>query len=288
MPGTYEIRYIVNQDREIIAARTIEVTDVVATLVAPQNAIAGESVEVTWTGPDYQGDFIAIAEPDDARGYINYTYTRDGETLDLVMPTEPGTYEIRYIVNQDREIIAAQTITVAPVTATLSAPSEAVIGEQLTVTWTGPDYQNDFIVIAEPDDERGYETYSYTRDGSPLEVLVPSEPGTYELRYVLNQDRVAVAAQTLTVSDLPPVTFDMPPTLTAGSEIQLRHSGPNYMNDFVAFGIPGEDRDYETFARTDDENVLRIRVPEAPGTYEFRYYMGQDRRILGRLQVTVE
>ena len=288
-PGTYEIRYILNQDRQILVTREIEVTDVAASITAPATAIAGDTLDITWTGPDYQNDFLSVARPDDERGYETYSYTREGTPLELQMPSEPGDYEIRYVLNQDRETIAAQPITIEPVTATLSAAPEAVVGQQLDVTWSGPDYDNDFVVIAEPDDERGYETYSYTRDGSPLEITVPSEPGTYELRYVLNQDRVTIAAQPLVVADLPPVQFDVPPSIAAGSEIQIRHSGPNYNNDFIAFSRPDDDRGYETFGRVSDDNgVVRIRAPETPGTYELRYVMAQDRRIIGRLSVTVE
>ena len=286
-PGSYEIRYVLSQDRQTLVSRPIEVTEVGASLTAPDGALAGATVEVTWTGPDYPNDFISVARVDDDRGYVNYTYTRDGSPLDLVMPTEPGTYEIRYVLSQGRTSIAAREITVDPVAASLSAPGDAVVGQDLEVGWTGPDYANDFIVIAEPDDERGYETYSYTREGSPLSVLVPSEPGTYELRYVLNQDRTTIAAQPLIVADLPSVIFDAPPVVAAGTEFQLRHDGPQYRNDFIAFGTPGDDN-YSTYTRADRDGPLTIRAPDTPGTYELRYYMAQDRRIIGRVPITVE
>ena len=67
-PGTYEIRYVMQLDREVIATRLIEVTEIGATLMAPETAIAGSEIEVSWEGPDYQNDFIAISEVDDDRG----------------------------------------------------------------------------------------------------------------------------------------------------------------------------------------------------------------------------
>ena len=124
---------------------------------------------------------VFAAEPDvrnpiamtwDSRGRMwvaeNYTYTREGTPLDLVMPTEPGTYEIRYIMNQDRTILATRTIEISAVAASLTAPDTASVGETIEVAWDGPDYQNDFISVARTDDERGYENYTYTREGSPL------------------------------------------------------------------------------------------------------------------------
>jgi Ca-activated chloride channel family protein len=76
-PGTYELRYVANQDRTVLASRVIEVVAVTASLMAPETAVAGSTIEVAWEGPDYANDFIAIARPDD-NGYENYTYTREG------------------------------------------------------------------------------------------------------------------------------------------------------------------------------------------------------------------
>ncbi len=284
-PGDYEIRYVVNQDREIIARTVITVGAVSAGIDAPQTAVAGETIQVGWTGPDYHNDFIAISRIDDERGYENYSYTRDGTPLDLEIPTEPGSYEIRYIVNQDREIIARTVIEVTPVSAGLNAPGTAVVGETINVTWTGPDYHNDFIAISRTDDARGYENYTYTRDGSPSDVLIPSEPGSYEIRYIVNQDRTIIARVALTVMDLS-VTLDAPATGVAGSTIQVRHNGPDYRNDFIGIGVPGNDRQ-ETYGRTSNGNPVSVDLPDEPGQYEVRYYMNQDRRIIGRVPITV-
>ncbi|MGY1425252.1 hypothetical protein [Lysobacter sp. A289] len=112
-PGTYEVRYILNQSRNILARQTIEVTAVEATLEIPATAPAGSTITVNWTGPDYTDDYIAIAEPDaDSREELNYTRTRSGNPLKLKLPDAPGTYEVRYILNQSRNILARQTIKV--------------------------------------------------------------------------------------------------------------------------------------------------------------------------------
>ena len=135
-PGEYEIRYFLNQDRRVIARHAITVTEVEATLTAPDTAAAGSTVQVQWTGPDYQNDFIGIGPLDDPDGYENYRYTRDGSPAALVMPTEPGEYEIRYFVNQDRTVIARHTITVTEIGATLEAPAMAEAGSTVQVHWT--------------------------------------------------------------------------------------------------------------------------------------------------------
>jgi Ca-activated chloride channel family protein len=107
---------------------------------------------------------LHLHRPPDDSGYENYTYTREGAALDLLMPTEPGTYELRYVANQDRTVLASRVIEVVAVTASLMAPETAVAGSTIEVAWEGPDYDNDFIAIARPDDS-GYENYTYTREG---------------------------------------------------------------------------------------------------------------------------
>ena len=286
-PGAYEIRYYVNQDRSIIARRPITVTAVGASLDAPATAPAGSTVQITWNGPDYRNDFIGVSPIDDPAGYENYAYTRDGSPVSVEMPTVPGRYELRYYVNQDRSIIARREIEVTEIFVTLQAPPQALVGETVQVGWDGPDYRNDFVAVGRMDEPTRYDAYAYTRDGSPAFVRMPSQPGSYELRYYLNQDRRIAARVAITVADLPPVTLDAPATAVAGGTIEISHSGPDYSRDYVGFGVVGDDRRYEEYSYTRDGLPLRIDVPDAPGDYELRYYMAPDNRILARRMITV-
>jgi Ca-activated chloride channel family protein len=245
-PGSYEIRYVQSDGRTVLASRPIEVTPVTASLVAPETAVAGSTIEVAWEGPDYANDFIAIARPDDS-GYENYTYTREGAALDLLMPTEPGTYELRYVANQDRTVLASRVIEVVAVTASLMAPETAVAGSTIEVAWEGPDYANDFISIARPDDS-GYENYTYTREGAALDLLMPTEPGTYELRYVANQDRTVLASRVIEVVAVT-ASLMAPETAVAGSTIEVAWEGPDYANDFISIARP-DDSGYENYTYT--------------------------------------
>ncbi|WP_306044177.1 VWA domain-containing protein [Nioella sp. MMSF_3534] len=283
-PGDYEIRYFVNQDRTVIGRHPITVTAVSASIEAPENAAAGDTINVTWTGPDYRNDFIGIGALDDPDGYQNYAYTRDGSPARLEMPVTPGRYEIRYFVNQDRTVIARREIEVTALSVTVTAPETARIGETILVTWDGPDYRNDFIAAAVPSDD-GYETYVYTRDGSPARLQMPSEPGSYEIRYYVNQDRSIQARVPITVSDIE-VVLDTASSGLAGGSIMVSHNGPDYRNDFIAIARAGEDG-HEEYSYTRNGNPLRLDLPEEPGEYEIRYVMNQDRRVLASVPFTV-
>ncbi|MFA5520974.1 MAG: VWA domain-containing protein [Castellaniella sp.] len=208
-PGTYEIRYIQNQGHKTLASHTIEVTAVDATLEAPATAAAGATVRINWTGPDYASDYLSVELPDkasNANTSINYTYTDRGNPLELLMPADPGTYEIRYIQNQDYKTLARHTIEVTPVTVTLQAPDTAVAGTSVRVGWNGPDYERDYLSVERPDKRSNADTslsYAYTESGSPLELNMPDEPGTYEIRYIQNQGYRTLARHTITVTAAP-------------------------------------------------------------------------------------
>ncbi len=275
IPGDYEIRYTLRQDREVIATKPITVTAPEVSLTAPDTAIAGETVAVGWTGPDYNLDYIAVGVPGE-RNYINLTYTRDGDPLGLEMPAEPGDYEIRYTMRQDNTVIATRPITVTKAEVGLNAPDTAIVGETVTVEWTGPDYNLDFIAVGEPD-ENNYINYTYTRDGNPLGVEMPPEPGNYEIRYTLRQDNEVIARRPITVTAAE-VSLTAPDSAIAGSTVAVDWIGPDYNLDFIAVGKPGEG--YDNYSYTRDGSPAQVEMPTEPGSYELRYTLRQDNTIL--------
>ncbi|RFU14062.1 VWA domain-containing protein, partial [Rhodobacteraceae bacterium W635] len=98
-----------------------------------------------------------------------------------------------------RRILASHPITVTEVSATLEAPSSGPAGGTVTVEWSGPDYDRDYVGIGPVGDD-DYDTYSYTRNGSPARLTLPEAPGDYEIRYYMNQDRRVIARVPFTVT----------------------------------------------------------------------------------------
>ncbi len=154
-------------------------TPVEATLEAPATAPAGSNLQIGWTGPDYERDYVSVAAVGERDGaYINYTYTRDGTPLTLPMPPLPGDYELRYVVGQDNTVMVRQPITLTPVEATLEAPATAPAGSNLQIGWTGPDYERDYVSVAAVGERDGaYVNYTYTSDGTPLTLPMPASAG---------------------------------------------------------------------------------------------------------------
>ncbi len=200
-PGTYEIRYVHEQTGRILAMRTIKVMDIKVSLISPATARAGETIQIDWQGPNYERDFLSVTEPG-SRGskFINNAYTGSGNPLDLTMPATPGDYEIRYVQRQGNTVMASSPITILPVSATLSAPSSAGVGTEVTVSWVGPNYRLDLISLATPGTRASKSiTYAYTKKDGVVTLQMPDTPGTYEIRYVMKQGNTVLATHAITV-----------------------------------------------------------------------------------------
>ena len=275
--GTYELRYMQN-DSEMIASRPIEITDAEISLTAPETAAAGSVIDVGWVGPDQNGDNIQIGLPGDG-GYSAYTYTSAGNPVQVQMPAEPGTYELRYVF-QDRVIAATRPIEVTEAEVGLTAPAEAAAGSQISVGWTGPNADSDTVQIAPVGGT--YVAYAYTATGNPVTLQMPAEPGAYELRYVF-QDRETIYTQPITVTEAA-LGLDAPAAAPAGATIAIGWSGPNAPSDNVQVAEIGGG--YLTYAYTADGNPVQLRMPAQPGAYELRYVF-QDSETIFTQPITV-
>ena len=84
--------------------------------------------------------------------------------------------------------------------ASLEAPASVAAGARFTVTWQGPNDEEDFITIVPADAETGsYGDYAYTADGNPVTLTAPQEPGAYKVRYVLGRSEDTLASEPITV-----------------------------------------------------------------------------------------
>ncbi len=283
-PGEYEIRYILRQDSQVLAMQPITIVPLEVSVNASGAAPAGSDVVVNWSGPDYPGDYIAVEEVG-GKGYINYANTSDGNPLTLLMPAEPGEYEIRYILRQDSQVLASRIIAVTPVKSTLTIPGTAVAGETISVAWEGPNYNADYIAVEEVGGNR-YINYANTSDGNPLGLQMPAQPGDYEVRYVMRQGTTVLAQAPITVGALK-VQLVADNAAAAGTEIIVGWDGPDYAGDYIAVSKPDSDR-YETYAATSSGNPVSVQLPDEPGDYEIRYVMRQDSTIVARLPLTLE
>jgi hypothetical protein len=167
-------------------------------------APAGSRVTVKWSGPNGGGDYITVTRKgSEAYAYLDYKMTSDGRTpvnpVSLVLPAEPGPYEIRYVTNAPRRVLAAVPYEVTAVSATIEGPAAVAPDARFEVAWLGPNNHGDFVtIVAVGAAVRTYGSYVDARIGradektgrSVATLRAPSKPGHYELRYLQQGSRV--------------------------------------------------------------------------------------------------
>jgi Ca-activated chloride channel family protein len=260
-----------------------------ATIAAPERVPAGSEFALEWTGPDNEDDFVTIVLPDaNDREYRTYAETRDGRSLVLTAPIEPGTYELRYVSGRSRTVLARRAIEVDPVAATLSAADEVIIGKEFSVEWTGPDNEGDYVTIVEPGTSDGdYGSYENTDQGSPVTLTAPTVAGDHELRYVSGQGRKVLARRPIRIM-MADATLEAPDEAIAGTTISVSWTGPDNPGDYitvVASDVP--DGQYRNYANTSEGSPLDLLMPIMDGAAEIRYMTGQGNRVLARRAIRI-
>ncbi|MDN3638784.1 VWA domain-containing protein [Simiduia curdlanivorans] len=200
-PGQYELRYFLASGDTVIARKPIDVTPVTATINAPQTIEAGKAIAITWQGPNNKGDFISIVQKGAPEGtYNSYAYTQKGNPLTLNASDFPGEYEIRYMSGQAYATLGTQALVVTAASATINAPDHAQAGTDISVNWSGPDNNGDYITIVPANSEEGaWLNYTYTRTGQPLTLKAPQTPGNYELRYSTGASYATLARKNIRI-----------------------------------------------------------------------------------------
>ena len=289
-PGTYEVRYILGKGNNLLAKTNIEIKAVGASVKAPAEANVATEFEVTWQGPGNEGDYISIVKPDqDAGSYVYYTYTREGSPLKLQAPSDPGTYEVRYILGKGNKLLAKTSIEIKAVGASVKAPAEANVATEFEVTWQGPGNEGDYISIVKPDQNAGeYIYYTYTREGSPLKLQAPSDPGTYEVRYILGQGNKLLAKTTIQIK---PVTASVqaPASVDMAAKFEVIWQGPGNKGDYISIARSDQDEGaYIYYTYTSQGSPLKLQAPSDPGVYEVRYILGQGNKQLAKTTIEIK
>ncbi len=115
MSGDAELRYMTGQGNKVLARRAIKVTAAEVKLSAEKECKAGAEVNITWTGPNYAGDYVTIVKKDTPDGqYGAYTLTSKASPLAVAAPKEPGDAEIRYMTGQGNKVLARIPLRVTP------------------------------------------------------------------------------------------------------------------------------------------------------------------------------
>jgi Ca-activated chloride channel family protein len=208
-PGEYDVRYILdlNGVRKVKAIQPLSITAAAATLKAPASAASAEPLSIEWTGPAGQGDYIDVAPKGQSApsGEIAYAYTTNGNPAKFSAPGAVGEYQIRYILEGPggRKVLASAPLTITQASASLTAPDVADRGKTLIVEYEGPKRAGDYVDLV----KKGYIatsgelSYFYADGKTANELKLPTDPGEYDIRYVMEAPggRIVLAKRTIRV-----------------------------------------------------------------------------------------
>lgn len=173
--------------------------------------------------------------------------------------------------------------------ATLQAPDEVLAGSRFMVEWTGQDGPRDYVTIVEASAKEGkFGFWSYTEEGSPLELVAPATPGAYELRY--QSDRVDGIAARRPITVLPAeFAIGGPAVVKAGQPFEIPWVGPNNEKDYLTV-VPAEAPDgrYGSYAYTANGSPARLHAPMQAGDYEIRYQSDRQDGVFARRPLIIE
>jgi len=258
-------------------------------LTAPDTAVAGSDIEITWETEEAKGDFITIAKAK-AKDGVNegFAYVYEKESAKLTTLLTPGAAEIRYVSGINGKVLARKPITLTEFQITLKAPEEAIAGSEVPIEWTGPGYDRDFITIVPKDTEEGkHEKWAYTKNGSPAQVTATSTPGDAEIRYMSEIGSIVLARQPIKILKAQ-ITVKAPKEAIAGSDVPIEWTGPDNDRDFITI-VPKttEDGKYEKWTYTKKGNPLKVTATNTPGDAEIRYMNDNGKIVLARFPITI-
>ena len=202
-PGDYEMRYCNNNSNSVHARFAFKVEASELMLAAPESLMAGARLPVKWAAPTAGDIWVTVVKkgvPDSE--YTAYVYLNAEQTNPALLPTpnQPGEYEVRMVTDGSTKVAIRNPIKLTEPKATFKAPAEARIGVGLMIEWSGPNSSGDAIYISKKDtaDEEKVSYLDIENEQNKGEISVPSEAGTYELRYV-DRDRKVLGRQPLEV-----------------------------------------------------------------------------------------
>ncbi len=259
-------------------------------LSAAAEVAAGADIEVTWTGPNAQGDYVTIVKAGTTAWTTeDYFNTNQGNPQPLLAPTEPGAYELWFVSGADKAVLVRRPITILAFVGSLDAAAAVQANTEFDVAWAGPSGPGDYVTIVKAGSTAWTnEDYFNATGAATQKLLAPVAAGAYELWYITGTDKVIQVRRPITVTATS-ATLDGPEEATAGAQFQVAWTGPNGPGDYVTIvplgSAPGT---YLSYANTNAGSPLTLTAPTAGGNHELWYVVGQDRSILARVPIVVK
>ena len=268
-----------------------------ASLTAPKALVAATEVEIGFSGPAEERDWIGFApvgSHEDA--FLGWAWVKSGtRTVKVMVPSEPGPYELRYVSGRRKPpVLARLQVTVTPAEAVVTAPKAVMAGSRVEIRARGPGEARHWIGFA-PKGSGPHEYRDYARPDASgtttVTLTAPAVAGEYEVRYVLNEREKIAAAQPITVLPAKARLLDPPRSAKARAMMSIEWTGPNGLRNWIgSIRKGGTSANYLGYAYTNTPSPARFPAPDEPGDYELVFVLAGEsgEQILDRQPLRVE
>ncbi len=244
---------------------------------------------ISWNGPNESMDLIAVV-PKNSSDFEKNIFTINnlaskGGISKIYIPTKKGEYDIVYWHGQKR-ILARKTFSVEKTIADISIKSEAEIGEEISVTWIGPNKKNDIIAII----NHGLTSYNEKYDMIPnldkktgvANIILPYESGIYDIVYMDSQKYI-LARKTIKVKNVIVKFNKRKEKAVVGEMIDISWVGPNRQKDIIAlmpYGYRTGKKLSESLVKISAKNGSgMLMAPNKRGYYYLTYWLNGEKKI---------
>lgn len=223
-PGDYEVRYVLansyttyeGMQHAVQASVPVKVLPVEASVSGPAEIIGGSMITVDVTpvaGEEWKDDYVSIIQTG-ATKYNRDSWqslgkgNADGTQVEFQAPNIDGDYEIAYFLAPGDTVLARQPLKVTRAAATVEAPDTVKVGESFEVTYSGPNYKGDRVVLVAADKSdtsmfNATPAYGFfAKEGETVGTISErntSKPGEYEVRYTTGFQHQVLARDKVTV-----------------------------------------------------------------------------------------
>jgi Ca-activated chloride channel family protein len=218
----------------------------------------------------------------------------------IILPTEPGFYQLRYFNGDDRKVLATREIEVLSAEVSLDGPETVDIGRTFMVAWVGPGANRDSVELFDPAGNNGNGKVVGSQrvrngdfDNRTVDLTAPTEPGPYELRYFNGDSRAVLVTRPIEVASAE-VSLSAPESVDFGRSFEVNWVGPGANRDSVEIFDPAGNNGngrvaYSKRVKNDDYDGRSVTLiaPAKAGDYELRYFSGDSRAVLVTRPVTI-
>jgi len=294
MPGDYMLRWYNYADNAFVTERPIKLKEATIAINAPEQAIAGSELDISWEAPKTSDARITLELAENKpKFYTNpYVRTQGKKETTMRLPSTPGNYVLRWYNYSDRKLITEKPLRISQPSISIDAPKEALAGSEIKINWSAPKGLNAFINVQVADEKPKYNARPHlnTSNDNSGYLRLPATPGDYKLRWYNKSDRKTVIAEHPIKLTAPTIKLDTPAEAPGGSEIELFWKAPKGLDALINIQKADEKPSFNArpYVYTKGKSSTYMKIPDTPGDYVLRWYNRSDRKVVTENKIKIK